>query len=447
MRPQAVDGRRRRVVGQHEPRVDPGLDGQEGREALGAGRIHQAVGAALGDGRQVGEGDGAEIGGEGQGLAVEVAGRGHLAVALGVDQDHGVVGHRGQLPFHDAAGEGDHVPAGTVDLGGAAQGVGVLDGMVGRAVAGHDLRARQQTAEIGRAPPLAGMGTEGVELGPVGGVGAEEPLDGDGAGHVGGGGQPVEVGQGQAEVGQHALGAVEERQALLGLQHHRLEPGAGQPVGARQPPAVGVDDLPRPGEDRPHMGQGRQVTGGAEAPEFGHHRSEAGREEGDQPVDQHRPGAGEAGGQRPSPEQHHRPDDLPLHRVAHAGGVAEHQRELEAPGLGRRHLHRGQGPETGGDAVDRRAPGHDPLHHRPGRRHAGGRGRTVEGHDRPAGRAWRWRHGRFPAPEGRPVSRSSARWPRPGRPRRWRRGRPSPARSARRAPCGATTGAAASATG
>ena len=209
-------------------------------------------------------------------------------------------------------------------------------------------------------------------------------------------------------------------------------------------------------------------AGSAEAPELGDDRREAGREQGGQPVDEHRPGAGEAGGQRPGPEQHHGPDDLGLDEIAHAGGVAEHQRQLQAPGLGRRDLHRRQRPEPGGDAVDRGPLGHDPLHHRPGRRHPGGRlrgdrhggavaghrhhvghgeRRPVEGHDRPAGRVGRRGHPAPASPVPRPVSRSSARTPRPATPRRWRRRRPSPGHSARRARCGATTAAAASGTG
>ena len=296
------------------------------------------------------------------------------SVAAGVGQHDRVVGHRGQFPLHDAPGEGDHVPAGAVDLRGAAERVGVLHGVVGRAVAGHDLRAGQQAAEVGRAALLAGMGADGVELGPVGGVGAEQRLDGDGAGHVGGGGQPVEVGQRQAQVGQHPLGAVEERQALLGLQHHRLEPGGGQPVGARQATAVGIDDLARAGEDGTDVGQGRQVAGCAEAAELGDDRGDARRTAG-RPVP--RPAPGRAP-DRPAASVRARSSIIARTTSASTGSPIPAAWLSTSDSCRRRAsagdtLHRGQRPEAGGHAVDRRSLGHDPLDDRPGRSHACGR--------------------------------------------------------------------------
>jgi hypothetical protein len=319
-------------VGQHEPGVDAGLLGQEGGEALRPGGVHHPVGAPLGDGRQVGEGDGAEIGGEGEGLAVEVAGRGHLAA---IDQHDRVVGHGGQLPFHHRPGVADHVAGGAVDLGGAAQRIGVLHGMVGRAVAGDDLRPGQEAAQIGGAALLAGVGTDGVELGTVGGVGAEEGLHGDGAGHVGRGGQPVEVGHGQAQVGQHPFRAVEERQALLGLEDDRREAGGGQRLGPRAAPSTGVERFAGAREDGPDMRQRGEVTRGAEAAELGHHRGDARGEKTGQRLHQDGTGPRQPGGQGAGPQQHHRPDDFRFHGVAHAGGVAQHQGQLEPPGLGR----------------------------------------------------------------------------------------------------------------
>jgi hypothetical protein len=199
-------------------------------------------------------------------------------------EDDGVVRHRRQFPLDDAAGKGDDVAAGAVDLGGAAQRVGVLHRVVGRAVTGHDLRSGQQAGEIGGAALLAGVGPDGVQLRPVGGVGAEQRLDGDGAGDIGGGGQPVEVDERQAEVRQHPLSAVEEGQTLLGFEHDRLEPGLGQGFGPRLATAGGVDDLTGPGEHGAHMGQRRQVPGGAEAPELWNRRSQASGQKRHQPL-------------------------------------------------------------------------------------------------------------------------------------------------------------------
>ena len=59
-------------MGQHEAGVHSGVDSQEGGQALRPGRVHEPVGATLRDGGQIGQGDGTEVGGEGQGLAVEI---------------------------------------------------------------------------------------------------------------------------------------------------------------------------------------------------------------------------------------------------------------------------------------------------------------------------------------------------------------------------------------
>ncbi len=307
----------------------------------------------------------------------------------------------------------------------ASQRVGVLHRMVGRSVAGHDLRTGQQTAEVGRAPLLAGVGPDRMQLRAVGGVGAEQCLDGDGAGHVGGGGQPVEVGHRQAQVGQHPLGAVEERKALLGLQHDGLQPGGGQGVGTRQPPAVVGQHLPRPDEDGADVSQGRQIAGGAEAAQLGDGRSHPGPQQTDEPVDQRRPDARQPGGQRPGPEQHHRPDHLGLDQIAHPGGVTEHQRQLQPARLVGRHLHRRQRSEPGGDAVDGGAVGHDPLDHGSGGSHALGRlrrhGAPLRAGRRPPRRPRRAanRRGQQPA-GGSPRSAAS----RPPHRRRYPTGQP-----------------------
>ena len=77
-------------------------------------------------------------------------------------------------------------------------------------------------------------------------VGAEQTLDAHRGRDVGRGHQHVEVGQRQHEHPEHAVGAVDQRQALLLGQGHRLQPGrrrAPSAAGRDSPAAVADDPL------------------------------------------------------------------------------------------------------------------------------------------------------------------------------------------------------------
>src|ERR1022692_137243 len=86
----------------------------------------------------------------------------------------------------DPPGVVQDVADGAVDLGGAAQAVGVLDGVPAVPVAGHQARAGQEGAQVGGAVELARVRADDLDAQVVGAVGAEQRLDGHGAGHVGG---------------------------------------------------------------------------------------------------------------------------------------------------------------------------------------------------------------------------------------------------------------------
>ena len=53
-------------------------------------------------------------------------------------------------------------------------------------------------------------------------------VEGQGAHHVGGADEAQDLGQGEAAHRGHELGAVDEGQALLRLEGHRLEAGRGE---------------------------------------------------------------------------------------------------------------------------------------------------------------------------------------------------------------------------
>ncbi len=84
---------RLRVLGDHQARVQAGVVGQERRQALRAAGVEQAVGPALGDGADRGDGDRQKVARQSQRRAVEVAAR--LDAAVG--EDHRVVDRRAQL--------------------------------------------------------------------------------------------------------------------------------------------------------------------------------------------------------------------------------------------------------------------------------------------------------------------------------------------------------------
>src|SRR5215208_2872100 len=77
----------RRVVRDHEPRVDTGSWAEEGGQALGAPWVQHAVYPTLGDGSYLRSGDGQEVEDERERLPMEVASALHPPVG----QHHGVV--------------------------------------------------------------------------------------------------------------------------------------------------------------------------------------------------------------------------------------------------------------------------------------------------------------------------------------------------------------------
>ena len=156
------------------------------------------------------------------------------------------------------------VPAGAEDLRGAAQRVGILDPGVGDEVGRHHARAGQNAAHVGGRGGLAGVRSEGGQFGQEGLIGAQQSLDRHGGRHVGCRQEAGRIGAGQAQDAEHSVGAVGQRQALLGFQYQGGDAGGSQGVGGGDPLAVGVDDLALPGERQGHMREGSQVAAAAQ---------------------------------------------------------------------------------------------------------------------------------------------------------------------------------------
>ena len=157
-----------------------------------------------------------------------------------------------------------HVPARAVDLGCAAQRVRVLDGVGRVPVAGEQRRAGQQPAQVRGRGQLAGVRADRDHPLVVRAVGAEQRLDRQRAGEVGGLGEQLGVGEREGEQRLHRLGAVDEGQSLLRRQGQRGEPGLGEQLGGRAPARVvsggGAAGPPRPAAARPRRaGRGRRT--------------------------------------------------------------------------------------------------------------------------------------------------------------------------------------------
>ena len=293
-----------------------------------AGGVEQPVGAALADRRQLRHGDREEVAHEAERCAVEVAAR----LDPPVGQDHRVVDRRVELALGDRAGVGEGVERGAVHLRRAAQRVGVLHPRIALAVAGHDRRTGEQPAQVGRADRLADLRPQRLQIGGERAVGAEQRLDAHRRRHVGEAGEGLEVGDRQREHPEDAVGAVDERQPLLGAEHDRFEAGAGERLGGRRDDRPSRGHVPLADHHQRTVGERRQVAARAERAVLGHDGRQAGVEQRQLLVDEQRAGARTAHRQAAGAQQEHRPHDLALDGLAHAGRVRADQGHLQLAG-------------------------------------------------------------------------------------------------------------------
>ena len=200
------------------------------------------------------------------------------------------------------------------------------------------------------------MRPQRLQVGRERGVGAEQRLDRHRGGDVGRPQQRAQVGGGQHQHAEHAVGAVDQRQPLLLGQHDRLDarpPRAPRAAGISAPEATRTSPSP--------IAASAQCASGARSPEQPSDPYSC--TTGVMPAVEHprvglggrQPDAGPAGGQRRQPQQHHRPGDLGLHLGSGPGGVRADQGALQLRAALGRDLLGGQRPEPGRHAVVRRA--------------------------------------------------------------------------------------------
>ena len=154
-----------------------------------------------------------------------------------------VVGRGVHLDTQHALELAQRVPRGPVDLRHAAQAVRVLHPVRAVRVGGADLAAGEQLAKVTRNLDLAGMRPGRDELLVEGRRRAEHRLQAHRPDHIGRAGQPHGVMVGEGPDAGHQLGAVEQRQSLLGAEGDRCQAGAVERRATRL--RVGAGDAGR----------------------------------------------------------------------------------------------------------------------------------------------------------------------------------------------------------
>ena len=124
-------------------------------------------------------------------------------------------------------------------------------------------------------------------------VGALEGVEGERADDVGRADEAAGLGHREAADRGHELRAVDEGEALLGLQHERREAGRAQRLGGGQAPAAD-DALALADEREREVGEGREVAARADRALRGHDRVDAAVEHLDEPLEGLEAHAGEA---------------------------------------------------------------------------------------------------------------------------------------------------------
>ena len=246
------------------------------------------------------------------------------------------------------------IARGARDLRCAAKRVGILDqGAVRSTVARDDRRAGEDPFHVRGRDGLAGLGPQCLQMRREHLVGAEQAFDAHRRGDIGQHQQTVEVGQRQDQLPEHAVGAVDEGEALLLGEDDRFQAVRGKRFRCGHQLAVHGSDVSLAHDGQRHMRKRREISGTAEAAVLVDNRRESSRQQfriglGDLGAD-----AGPAGGQGRQPQQHHRADHLAFHLGTRSGGMRANQAALQLRPQLRRYVSSRKGAESGGNAVCR----------------------------------------------------------------------------------------------
>ena len=162
------------------------------------------------------------------------------------------------------------------------------------ATIGEPASSARRLAALSR---LARLRPQRLQVGGEDRVGAEQRLDAHRRRDVGGAQQEVEVVGGQQQHAEHAVGAVDQREALLLGQLHGRDAGRGQRLGRRARRTGRVAHVALAHQRQRAVGQRGEVAGAAEGAVLAHDRRDAGVEQRGVGLGDDRPHAGAAGGQ------------------------------------------------------------------------------------------------------------------------------------------------------
>ena len=251
------------------------------------------------------------------------------------------------------------VETGAHHLGLAAERVGVLDPFVAGQVRLPDGAARQQAAQQPRHIDLAGLSAQFMDTGVERHVAALGGIDRQGSRHQGR--RQTIFRREQSQQGQSGrdLGAVQQGQTFLGLQHQRLKPRRRQPFRRRN--GLAADrDFADADQGRRQVGQRGQIARSTDGAFGRDHRQDAMIGESQQRLDHDRTNAGVAARQTGGLEGEDQAYRGRCERRPCACGVGEHQPGLEFPQALIRDALPGEQAEPRVDAIGRVAARDDP---------------------------------------------------------------------------------------
>ena len=215
---------------------------------------------------------------------------------------------------------------------------------------------------------------------------ALQPLDGHRAGHRSDPQHLLRFEKRKGADGLHGLGAVHQGEALLRLEHHRLEPRAPQRFAPGQPLAA-EERLALADQHQGEVRQGSEIAARAHRALLGHDGDDVPLEQRDQEVQRALADSAVPSGEHVRAKQHQRAHCLRRQGDAHSGGVRMQQVALQLAEIGARDGHLGQRAEPGvhavggdaalGDAVHQPARGPHALARRRGDLDVGATGRGL----------------------------------------------------------------------
>ena len=190
---------------------------------------------------------------------------------------------------------------------------------------------------------------------------ALQPLHGHGAGDRSDAEDLLGVEQRQHAHRLHRLGAVDQGEAFLRLQHHRLEPRPAQRLAAGEPLAT-EERLALADQDQRQVGQRSEIAARADRALLRHEGDHVALEHRDEQVQRALADPAVSSGEDVRAQKHQRAHGRGRQRGARACGVGEDQVALQLAQIGARDGHLGQGAEARVHPVGRDTALGDPIH-------------------------------------------------------------------------------------